>query len=115
MTSRIDEICPPYVKARRLTLELTAAKTNPTAHKSLLVNVTYDQTSPQGVMVPLVMVVQGPSQRSYQERVFRGRPPTQLVVTPREGGKHLVSLRELYHNRWWGAVEFEVVGDLLTG
>jgi hypothetical protein len=28
--------------------------------------------------------------------------PTQFAITPREGGNHLVSLRELAHNRWCG-------------
>jgi hypothetical protein len=37
--------------------------------------------------------------------------PSALSFTPREGGRHLLRLGELAHNRWWGFLVVIVVGD----
>ncbi len=109
-----DAIAPSYVKERRISLQLDPSASEPTANTSLVVLVNYSDALPEGISLPLVMEVQGPSSASYQRRGFLRSAPLSLVVTPREGGLYTVILREAAHNRWWGSVSFTARGDQLT-
>lgn len=108
----LDEISPAYVRDKRfdLTLELGA---NARANNSILINVSYKRALPQGASLPLVLEVQGPSAQSYQRREYTRVLPVALIVSPREGGPHLVTLREVAHNRWFGTLSLDVEGELL--
>lgn len=112
MSQSLEEICPSYVGEDRLVLSLLTEGTI-RAFSQARIGVSYAATAPEGTMLPLEMIIQGPSQQSYVRRVYSRTRPTTLLVTPREGGPHLVLLREFGHNRWWGRVSFNVDGPLL--
>lgn len=109
MSELLESIAPSYVRERRLHLAL-APDTVPAANQSLVLSVDYNKALPEGVVLPLVLEVQGPSPASYQRREFVRTRPLSIVLTPREGGAHLVTLREVAHNRWWGSLHFDVEG-----
>lgn len=108
-----EELSPNYVRERRIELALAPLET-PMALRPLLVTVSYARTLPEGVVLPLIFEVQGPSPQSYQRREFLRTAPRSIIFTPREGGEHLVSLREAYHNKWWGSLTVQVAGELLV-
>lgn len=109
----LEEISPRYVREKRLDLSLDTSIPVARAGSPLLVNVSYARTLPEGVMLPLVLEVQGPSAQSYQRREFTRTVPSAIVFTAREGGPHLVVLREVAHNRWWGALKLDLQGELI--
>lgn len=112
-TTQIDELSPDYMGAERIALTLDPSQTRVAALESVLVQVDYAKTLPEGVVLPLELVVQGPSAGSYQRRAFTRVAPRTLVFTPREGGPHLVLLREVAHNRWVGKLRLDVEGETL--
>lgn len=112
MSQFLEEISPSTIRERKLSLTLEP-DANPAANQSLLLNVDYSDASPEGVVLPLILEVQGPTRASYVRRVFRRTPPSSIVITPKEGGRHLVTLREAAHNRWWGSIQFEAQGSEL--
>jgi hypothetical protein len=107
----IDELAPQYVREKKLDLSTDPDAEAPRANRSILVTVNYGRTAPDGVSLPLVMEIQGPSPTSYQRRVFSRTRPASVIFTPREGGRHDVILREAAHNRWWGSLALEVAGE----
>lgn len=109
----LEEISPRYIREKRLDLTLDQSVTAPSAFNPILVNVSYARTLPDGVMLPLVLEVQGPSPQSYQRREYTTVRPDGIIFTPREGGVHLVVLREVAHNRFWGRLRIDVAGELL--
>jgi hypothetical protein len=109
----LDELSPPYLREERIDLTLDESIVTPAAFSSVLVNVDYARTLPEGVMLPLIMEVQGPSAQSYIRREFMRQAPDTLIFTPSEGGPHLVVLREVAHNRWWGRLHLSVEGERL--
>lgn len=112
MTDFLDELSPRYVGEDRISLTLDSTDT-PQAGRALLLNVDYSATMPEGVVLPLILTIVPPSEDQEPEvRVFRRRAPTSIPITPREGGVHLVSLREAAHNRWWGRLRVTVSGEL---
>ena len=109
MTGFLDEISPPEVKERRLALSLAETAT-PTAGVPLVISVDYTKTLPDGVVLPLIVEVQGPSPSSYTRREYTRGAPESIIVTPKEGGRHIVTVREVAHNKWWGGLQFEAEG-----
>ncbi len=109
----LDFLAPAYVREKRITLEL-APDAVLAAGGPVLLLVSYNKCAPEGVMLPLILDVQGPSESSVQRREFRRAAPGSVIIVPREGGPHVVTLRESAHNRWWGSVSFEVAGDRLS-
>lgn len=109
----LEELSPSYMREKRIDVTVAASTPIPRAFQAILLEVSYTRTMPDGVMLPLVLEVQGPSAASYQRREFASTLPSAIVVVPREGGRHLIVLREAAHNRWWGSVELDVEGELL--
>lgn len=109
----LDEIAPGYIGEDRIDLSLDPSIATASAFVPVLVNVDYARCRPESVMLPLIFEAQGPSPESYVRRVFSRLPPSSLVFTPREGGPHLVTLREVAHNRWWGRLRLTVEGESL--
>lgn len=109
----IDEISPRTVREKKLDLQLDPSSSNPTAFTPVIVLVSYARTLPQGVMLPLIFEVQGPSATSYQRRDFLRWAPSTIIWRPREGGRHLVILREAAHYRWWSSLAVNVAGETL--
>jgi hypothetical protein len=112
MPTSMDELSPGYIGEDRIVLSLQfGSKTAAFSPLTLLVN--YDDCAPDGVVLPLEMIVRGPGESSYQRRVYtRTRPPS-IVIKPREGGIHCIVLREVAHNRWWGKLNVTIQGQLL--
>lgn len=112
MSAALDELSPLYLGEDRIVLSLMSGLT-PRAFRSIIIDVDYAAADPQGVVLPLKLIVQGPSSGSYQTRIFSRVAPARLAFMPREGGSHLVVLREVAHNRWFGRLRFTVDGPLL--
>lgn len=106
----IDEISPGYIGEDKLQLSLDPTQVHIRTLQSVLVNVDYSQTMPEGVVLPLIFESQGPSPFSYTRKVFY-RQPTSFVWVPQEGGRHMLLLREAAHNRWHGKLKLRVEGE----
>src|SRR5262245_56424538 len=113
MMPTIDELAPKTVREKKLVISLDPESESPRANRPILLSVSYAKTAPDGIALPLIMQVQGPSAASYQERIYNRVRPASLIVTPREGGRHLIVLREAAHNRWWGSITLEVAGEVV--
>lgn len=113
----LDELSPPYVREARFDLTVALGPDKLLApiraFTSVVIDVSYARTAPEGVMLPILLEVQGPSAGSYQRREFLRAPPASIIFTPREGGPHLVTLREVAHNRWHGSLRLDVEGERL--
>lgn len=102
-----EEICPGYVGDERLTLELARPLEPPTAFRVVEVLVGYAE----GTSCPIEFSVSGPTIAKNRSRIYRRRPPRSVSFIPREGGAHLVRVRELTHNRWYGQLVIDVIGE----
>lgn len=109
----IDELAPKNVRAKLLALSLDPNDEPPRANRPLLLQLDYTKALPDDVMLPLILEVQAPSASGYVRRVFARHKPLTAIFMPREGGRHLVILREAGHNRWWGSLAIEVAGEPL--
>jgi hypothetical protein len=112
-TAVLDEISPSYIREPRIDVTLSPDTPKPQAFVPVLMLVSFERCKPEGVMLPLIFEVQGPSPSSYQRREFVHSPPDSLVFKPIEGGVHTVTLREVAHNRWFGSLRVTVEGDPL--
>jgi len=112
MSTSLDEICPRCIGEDRLVLQLQTMGVV-RAFTQTAISVDYSATAPEGVVLPLELLIQGPSPQSYARRVFMRSRPTTLIFTPREGGSHLITLREFAHNKWWGRLVVDVEGQQL--
>lgn len=109
----IDELSPETIGEDRITLALAAGIT-PRAFLPVLVEVDYGRCGPEGVVLPLELLIQAPSAGNVIRRVLRRAAPRSIAFTPREGGLHGVLVRELGHNRWNGHLRIVVTGDPMT-
>lgn len=109
----IDELAPRTCREKKLDLQLDPNADAAKAFTPLLVLVSYARALPEGVMLPLIFEVQGPSASSYQRRDFTRFAPSTIIFRPREGGRHLLILREAAHYRWWGSLAVNVAGEPL--
>ncbi len=111
----VDEISPPEYGEDRIVLALNAQTTSPRVLQPFLVDVDYSAADPEGVKLPLEFSVIAPSgaQTSLLTE-FRQVIPSQLVFRPLEGGEHLVRLAERFHNKWFGFLLVQVLGDELN-
>jgi hypothetical protein len=110
----VDEVSPPDYGQDLITLSLVPGQTA-RQFEALLIDVDYSRCAPAGVVLPLVLTVTGESgAATFQRSSFERVAPSQLAVIPREGGRMLVRLGEAHHNRWFGALEVDVLGELAT-
>lgn len=110
----LDELCPSYVGEDRITLALSEDTLNPRAFSAVDVTIDYDDADADGgVVLPLEVTVTAPSPSGFVKHTYRSNRPTLYTFKPREGGKHLVRVREIGHNRWFGALVIDVAGDKL--
>ena len=111
MTARLEEICPDVVGEQRIVLSLDTSNPTLYAHVPFQVNVNYDAALPDGITLPLELVLQGPIAGQRKVRIFRTARPNSVVLTPTTRGQHFISLRELHHNRWQGQLFVNVEGE----
>lgn len=107
----IDEISPPYVGEDKLVLTLEDPQLTLLANLPFQVNVDYSATEPEGLQLPLELILQGPKAGQQTRRLFTRSLPSSLLLTPRVRGTHFILLKELFHNRWQGRLTVEVEGE----
>lgn len=115
--SQIDEISPEYVGAASIKLAL-ATNDVPRAFNAVDITVAIHSNATiarkVGLSPPLEMTVTAPSASGFVRHVFYNTVPSSFTFTPREGGQHLVRLREVGHNRWHGELVVDVKGERLS-
>lgn len=110
----VDEVSPAEYAQDLLVLSLVPGQT-PRQFEAVLIDVDYSKADPAGVVLPLELTISSESgAATFQRSIFSRVRPTQLSIVPREGGSHLVRLAEAHHNRWFGALEIDVIGELAT-
>lgn len=108
-----DEICPGYVGTELITLTLAEPEVVPQAFQFVLVNVDYSAADEVGgIVLPLELMVTAPALTNFDRTYFDLLQPSQIAFQPVEGGRHLVTLREVAHNRVYGNLLVEVAGDV---
>jgi hypothetical protein len=107
----VDEVSPAEYGEDRIALSLGPLQT-PRQFEPVTIAVDFSACDPEGVVLPLEMTVTSQSgAATFQRQVFERISPSELAFIPREGGPHLVRLFERFHNRWFGALEFDVIGE----
>lgn len=110
----VDEVSPASYGEDRIVLTLSPGQT-PRQFEAVLIDVDVSACLPAGVVLPLeATLMQESGAATFQRQEFARLAPTQLAFVPREGGTCLVRLAEKHHNRWFGAVEFPVAGELVV-
>jgi hypothetical protein len=111
VASTVDLICPPEIGEQRIKLNLKHPDSKILAHIAFPVTIDWSRTLPVGLSLPLEVIVQGPVAGQRERRLYRTTIPDLIMVTPKSGGRHLLLVRELYHNRWQGQLFFDAEGD----
>jgi hypothetical protein len=108
----LDDICPLYVGAGARIVLVPETTEPPRAFQPFEVSVALAlEAVASGVRLPLEMTITAPTPGNFVRHIYRYLVPTRITFTPREGGPHLVRLREVGHNRWWGALAINVAGE----
>lgn len=110
-SATIDIICPDTVGDEKISMQLDADNPTPLAHVPFAVDVDYSGVGNVGISLPIEMIFQGPVAGQLQRRVFKHSAPSSLLLTAQSGGRHLVLLREMFHNRWQGQLFVDVEGE----
>ncbi len=109
-----EAVCPDDVGARIFSLALLDPSAKLAAHQPVTITVDWSDAGDAGIVGPFeVLLTSGTSQPSFQRRVYRDAMPETLTFYPREGGPHLLVVREIYHQQYVGVLRFEVAGDRL--
>lgn len=108
MSARLDQIAPSYIGARRITLALADPREPLRANKPVAITVSYVAAAPEGISLPLELICSPPTLELAQRFTFRRFLPAELTITPRETGRHIITLREIFHNRWGGSLALDV-------
>jgi hypothetical protein len=115
MPATVDILAPTHVGESRLDIALLPGQEPLRPNVPITVSVGYDRALPQGVQLPLVFIVQpggaGGAAGGYREMYYRVVAPTTLTFTVPGPGAYLVSLTEVFHNRWQGRLVVNVEGD----
>lgn len=120
----IDKLSPGYIGAKLLKLTLARLE-SPRALSPVDIKLEVDAAADTekiatrfGLALPLEMTVTSPSSALRGDvevrQYFRRVVPSEFSFTPREGGEHLVRVRETAHNRIWGSLVVDVAGDRFT-
>lgn len=109
-TSKLDEICPPTVGEFKIKIQLATPDIPVVAYTSFEVDLDYSAALPEGVSLPLEVLIQGPETGQVRSKIFRKAKPIGVVLKPFSGGRHFILVRELFHNRWQGQMFVDVQG-----
>lgn len=110
----LEEISPETIGEDRIDLRLDDGNLSPRAGQIITVNIDYSRCAPDGTRLPIELVVQAPSPLGFVQRTFTRTRPTSITFRAREGGGHLVMVRELAHNRWFGRLRIAIAGETAT-
>ena len=72
-----------------------------------------DEAVTSGLVLPLELRIVPPTPSGFRRHFYTRKVPASFAFTPREGGTHLVALREVGHNRWHGELILNVDGPQL--
>lgn len=115
MPATVDILAPSYVGAQKIALALLPDQEPLHPNTPITVSVDYTGAAPAGIALPLVFLVQpagaGGSAGGYREVYYRVVAPSALTFTVPGPGQYLVSLTEVFHNRWQGRLIVTVEGD----
>jgi hypothetical protein len=111
--AKVEEISPATMGEDKIALSLDPTTLAPRALSPVLINVDYSACDPDGIILPLELIIQAPSAANVQRRRFTRVAPTSISFIPKEAGLHGVLLREVGHNRWVGKLRIPVAGDLV--
>jgi hypothetical protein len=111
----VDILAPAYVGEARFDLALLPDQEPLRPFVPITVSVSYSRAAPAGIALPLVFILQpsgaGGVAGGYLERYYRVVAPQTLTFTVPGPGAYLVSLAEVFHNRWRGSLVINVTGD----
>jgi hypothetical protein len=108
-----DELAPEYMGARAIVLTLQDPNATFRAFDSIGIDIDYSAAQPEGVTLPLEMLVVSPTNENFVRRMFTRAIPTRLFFRPVEGGIHNVLLREVGHNAWRGSLVVTIEGEAI--
>ncbi|WP_437759472.1 hypothetical protein [Sorangium sp. So ce1389] len=115
MAEQYDVLNPPSLGEQRIKLARVLPEGQSTvpparAFSPVDLEVDYAGCLPEGVVLPLELVVVAPSPSGFVQRTYRRVRPATVTFSPKEGGAHLVRLAEVGHARWWGSIVIDVQG-----
>jgi len=119
MTAILDIMSPTYIGEKKLTVEVDPASELMT-NRPITINFGYDNALVNNfnhsVNLPLQLIVQpgfgdGGTGNGFIEQIFRKSRPSSYTFSVPSSGNYLVTLREMYHNRWFGSLTINVTGD----
>ncbi len=112
--AQLEDVCPAYVGASNIVLALKKPLAVVLAHRPTLITVELqDEALVSGLVLPLELQIIAPSPANFRRHFYTRSVPQQFAFTPREGGRHLLQLREVAHNRWCGSILVVAVGAQL--
>ena len=112
-----DELNPPYAEDARIILSLDDPLSPVFPRRPCRINATtvvngVDRCAPYGLVLPIEVIITGPRGESDFVRIVDRRTVRKsLTWTPRGPGRHTIVMREAAHNRWYGSINVDVVGD----
>jgi hypothetical protein len=111
MSQTLNELAPDYLQQKIIGVSPANPLESPEARKPTTLVIDASGTLPNGLMLPIEVLVTGPSDRSFERKVFTRSIPSSFTFTPKEGGRFTVVVREVAHNLWWGSTELAVAGQ----
>lgn len=118
MTTLLDSLSPIGIGADKIVITKDQSSLLQAFHPVIL-NFDYSACYPDGVVLPIEIVVQpgfGPGGPGcgFRSKIFRRSAPTSYSFTPPSSGQYLVVIKELFHNYWQGRIRLEIAGDSLS-
>lgn len=107
----VDEISPATIGEDKIGLALEDPLVTIQTFTPFGVSIDYSATLPEGLRLPLELIVSGPKAGQLDRRVFRDALPSSVTIKPTVRGRHSILFREMYHNRWQGRLTVEVEGE----
>lgn len=111
MSKTLDELVPDYLQQPLIKLTPSDPLSQPQARRPTTVLVDASACLPAGLMLPIEILVTGPSPKSFLRKLDERFIRQSFTFTPREGGRFTVVVREVAHNLWWGSLDLDVAGD----
>jgi hypothetical protein len=114
MTEIIDTISPVYIGEDKFTLTIDEASKPLLSYKPLSINIDYSEADPEGVVLPIIIVVQpafGDGTGYIKKTFSRSAPSTFSFFASAGAGDYLILVREYGHNQWQGRLVITVGGD----
>lgn len=114
--ARVEDIAPDTIGTAKIAVSVADPDAPVRAHQPITLQLSYKKADLEGgVVLPLeVTVSSGSSSSSFRKVLYRRIVPTTFTFTPVEGGPHLVRIREIFHNRWYGWIRLDVDGERLA-